>query len=92
LKDQRYKAVKSMIQTKSLKGLHDVFTIIPMSIAATDMKTNYNTLSRRVTKGGTLTLDNILQLAQLIEVDPDDIFKLAMADMTVNKKRASPKS
>ena len=81
LKDQRYKAIKSLIHSKGINGLKDVFTILPLSTVKADMKINYNTLRRRVDAGNTLTVKDILALADLFEVDPGEVFKLVLNDI-----------
>jgi len=60
LKDQRYKAIKSLIHSKGISGLKEVFTILPLSMVKADMKINYNTFRRRVDAGNTLTVKDIL--------------------------------
>jgi hypothetical protein len=81
LKDQRYRAIKSLINSKGISGLKDVFTILPLSTVKADMKINYNTLRRRVDSGNTLTVKDILAMADLFEVDPGDVFKLVLSDI-----------
>jgi hypothetical protein len=81
LKDQRYKAIKSLIISKGINGLKDVFTILPFSTVKADMKINYNTLRRRVDTGNTLTVKDIIALADLFEVDPADVFRLVLFDI-----------
>jgi len=81
LKDQRYKAIKSLINSKGISGLKDVFTILPLSTVKEDMKINYNTLRRRVDTGSTLTVKDILAMADLFEVEPGDVFKLVLSDL-----------
>jgi hypothetical protein len=86
LKDQRYKAIKSLIESKGINGLKDVFTIMPLSIVRQDMKINYNTLRRRVTEGDALTVKDIIAMAGLFEVDPVEVFKLTLNDISVKSK------
>jgi hypothetical protein len=86
LKDQRYKAIKSLISSKSINGLKDVFTILPLSTVKQDMKINYNTLRRRVDTGNTLTVKDILALADLFEVDPGEVFKLVINDIQARQR------
>ena len=81
LKDQRYKAIKSLINSKSIAGLKDVFTILPLSTVKQDMKINYNTLRRRVDAGNTLTVKDIIAMADLFEVDAAEVFKLVLNDI-----------
>jgi hypothetical protein len=86
LKDQRYRAIKSLINSKSISGLRDVFTILPLSTVKEDMKINYNTLRRRVDTGSTLTVKDILSMADLFEVDPGEVFKLVLSDLQSRQK------
>lgn len=86
LKDKRYRAIKSLIIGKNIVGLKDVFEILPMTIVRKDMKINYNTLSRRVDAGGTMTVRDILAMADLFEVDPADVFKLVLSDLQSSQR------
>lgn len=86
-KDQRYKAIKSLIESKGIQGLKDVFTIMPMSTVREDMKINYNTLRRRVDNGDLLTVRDINSMAGLFEVEPVEVFRLVIHDL-----KAGPKS
>jgi len=90
LKDKRYRAIKSLIETKGIQGLSDVFTIIPLSVVKGDMKINYNTLRRRVFRTDLLTLNDMVEIASLVEVDPVEIFRLALSDFNQNLK-STPK-
>lgn len=85
-KDQRYKAIKSLIESKGILGLKDVFTIIPMSAVKQDMKINYNTLRRRVSEGDLLTVRDIKAMASLFEVDPTDVLRLVIYDQNTGQK------
>ncbi len=85
-KDQRYKAIKSLIDSKGINGLKDVFTIIPLSTVREDMKINYNTLRRRVNTGDMLTVKDITALASLFEVDPVEVFRLVINDINSGQK------
>ena len=91
MKDQRYKAIKSMIETKSISGLKDVFSIIPFSTVKEDMKINYNTLRNRVDRGTSLTMKDIIAMAALFEVDPVEVFRLAIADINKSARSGSKK-
>jgi len=85
LKDNRYKAIKSLIESDSLKGLKDVFEILPLTVVRVDMGINYNTLRRRVLSPGLLTVDDIRKLSELIEVEPSLITNLALADLKISR-------
>ena len=92
MKDQRYKAIKSLIQSKGIRGLKDVFTILPISTVKEDMKINYNTLRRRVDNGELLTMKDIISMAELFEVEPVDVFHLALSDINKNVKPSRKKN
>jgi hypothetical protein len=87
LKDPRYKAIKSLIESKGIQGLKDIFTIVPLSVVKQDMKINYNTLRRRVNNASTLTAKDIIIMASLFEVDPIEVFRLVVHDSTSKGKR-----
>jgi hypothetical protein len=87
LKDPRYKAVKSLIESKALTSLKEVFTIIPLSVVKNGMKGNYNTLRSRVNKGDTLTVKDLVKMAALFEVDPTELFKLVLNDFTSKNRQ-----
>ncbi len=90
-KDQRYKAIKSLIETKRITGLEEIFTIIPLSVVRADMQVNYSTLRNRIYNPETLTLRDFSLMADLFDVDPTDIFSLAVAEMNAKKKSVARK-
>jgi hypothetical protein len=92
LKDARYNAVKSLIETNRIQSLQEVFTIVPVTAVKNDIKVNYNTLRRRLDNTELLTLKDIILLAELFEVDAINIFKLAQADFSKRKKVARKKT
>jgi len=81
LKDQRYYAIKSLIETKRINSLKEVFKIIPLSVVRVDMKANYSTLRKRVYNGDSLTLKDFRLMGDLFEVDPTEVFRLAILDV-----------
>lgn len=87
LKDPRYKAIKSLIESKGIQGMKDIFTIVPLSVVKEDMKINYNTLRRRIDNVSTLTAKDIIGMASLFEVDPTELFRLVLHDSTNKGKR-----
>jgi len=91
LKDPRYKAIKSLIEGKSLGGLKDIFTILPYSVVKQDLKINYNTLRGRIINGNLLTMKNIIDLAILFDVDTEEIFRLSLNDIVKLPKTTTRK-
>ena len=81
MKDQRYFAIKSLIEAKRIKGLQEIFKIIPLSVVQQDMKANYSTFRKRVYSSDTLTVKDFRLMADLFEVDPAELMHLALADI-----------
>jgi hypothetical protein len=86
LKDPRYNAIKSLIESKGIKSLQEVFTIVPLTVIKKDMKTNYNTLRNRINEPETLTKKNLIGMAALFEVNPIEVFQLALNDINSQNK------
>ena len=86
MKDPRYKAIKSLIETGSIKTLAEVFTIIPLSLVRNDLKINYNTLRKKVDRTELITIKDIMSLASLFEVEPMEVYKLCVFDGIKAKK------
>ena len=91
MKDQRYYAIKSLIETKRINSLKEVFKIIPLSVVRVDMKANYSTLRKRVYNGDSLTLKDFLLMGDLFEVDPTEVFRLAVSDVKNKSVKDLPK-
>ena len=91
MKDQRYFAIKSLIEAKKLSGLEEVFKIIPLSVVRMDMNANYNTLRKRVYNSDTLTLKDFRLMAELFEVDPAEVLHLALNDVKKKMVVKTPK-
>jgi len=89
VKDPRYRAIKSLIESKSISSLKDIFTVIPLTAVKKDLKVNYDTIRRRVNNPETLTLRNVVGMATLFEVDTVEVFRLALYD--INSKNKSKK-
>ena len=91
MKDQRYYAIKSLIETKRINSLKEVFKIIPLSVVRVDMKANYSTLRKRVYNGDSLTLKDFRLMGDLFEVDPTEVFRLAVWDVKNKSVKDLPK-
>lgn len=98
MKDQRYFAIKSLIEAKRISSLEEVFKIIPLSVVRVDMNANYSTLRKRIYTGETLTLKDFRLMGELFEVDPSEILYLALNDVKRKEavkpasKKSKPKS
>ena len=90
MKDQRYKAIKSLIESRNIQRFKDIFTIIPISTVREDMKINYNTLRRRIDNVDLLTVRDIRLMAKLFDVEDVLLFQLIQSDylnQPVQKKK-----
>lgn len=90
MKDQRYKAIKSLIESKGIQSFKDIFTIIPISTVKEDMKMNYNTLRRRIDNAELLTIKDIRAMAKLFDVQEVLLFQLVLTDINnqpISKKK-----
>ena len=81
-KDQRYKAIKSLIESKNIQRFKDIFTIVPVSTVREDMRINYNTLRRRIDNVDLLTVRDIRMMAKLFDVDDALLFQLIRQDFS----------
>jgi hypothetical protein len=86
LKNLRYKAIKSLSQTEGIHGLKEIFGIIAISALTKDMETNYNTFRRKIADGRFFTINDILRMAELFEIEPIELFRLALFDIKAMKK------
>ena len=88
MKDPRYIHVKALIETKSLKGLQEIFSIVPRTVVKADMNINYNTLRKKLTDGRLFTAGDMISMAHLFNVDPVEIFRLTVEDIKNRKASA----
>lgn len=86
MKDPRYKAIKSLIESKSINSLKDIFTVIPLTVVKKDLKVNYDTLRRKVQNPDMLTLKNVMGMAALFDVDPVELFRIVSNDIAAKNK------
>ncbi len=90
-KDPRYKTLKVMLETGNVHTLEEVFNIVPKTVVAADLGINYTRFLARLKKPGGFTLDELLRLAVLSEIDNKTLISLVIADIekkgTARKKR-----
>lgn len=85
MKDQRYKAIKSLIESKNIQKFKDIFTIVPISTVKEDMKINYNTLRRRIDNVDLLTVRDIRLMAKLFDVEDVLLFQLIQSEYSTQQ-------
>ncbi len=89
-KDPRYKTLKVMIETGNIPSLEEIFNIVPKTVVAADLGINYTRFLARVSKPAEFTLDELIRLAKLIEVDNKTFVNLILTDIE-NKKTSKKK-
>ncbi len=87
MKDNRYKAIKSLIQTNGIQKFKDIFSIIPISVVKDDMKVNYNTLRRKIDNIELLTVRDIISLSELFEIESLELMKVIFQDIKEPKQK-----
>ena len=87
VKDNRYKAIKAMLDTNSFKSFKEVFQIIPKSVVAADLGIQYNRFVKRINKPEDFSLNELIILSNLIEIKPSILIDLAMKDIEEKKKK-----
>lgn len=80
-KDSRYDAVRHLIRAGNITSLQAVFKIIPVTVVKTDAHIHYATLHRKIYESGLLKLDEMIALADLFGVTPQEIMQLALTDL-----------
>jgi hypothetical protein len=87
VKDNRYKAIKAMLEANNFKTFKEVFDIIPKSIVATDLGIHYDRFVKRINNPENFSLEELIIFSHLIGTNPSILINLAMKDIESNKKR-----
>lgn len=85
-RDNRYKAVLSLIQTGEIKTFEQIFNFIPRKVVYTDLGLNYYRFARLVKQPTLFTLKELITLAGFIGCDPQIMFTMAMAKPEPKKR------
>lgn len=84
-KDNRYIAVKSLIETGRIKKFSEIFEHIPKKVVYTDLGVNYSKFKRMIASPDLFTLRELAKLARLIEIEARAMFKMAFSQTEVKK-------
>lgn len=66
---RHYRIAKSLIADGSIKTIADLFSYIPKSFVAKDLKIHYHTLLSKIENPTHFTLAQLIDLANFIEID-----------------------
>lgn len=89
-RDNRYIAVKSLIETGQIKVFGQIFHYIPKKVVYSDLGLNYYRFARLLKHPDLFTLREMVTLAGLVGCEPSVLFTMALAKPEP-KKRARVK-
>jgi hypothetical protein len=78
-RDPRYEIVKTMIDNNYIKSFKEIFSLIPKTIIAVQMRTNNNRMSRLIKHPLQLALWEVDKLASLFGCTPTRLIELIRA-------------
>lgn len=76
VKDTRYLAAKSYIESGNIKSFTEIFDIIPKSIIVRDSGINFVRLRNKITHPDKFTVKDIVTLSKLIGIDSRRLYDL----------------
>jgi hypothetical protein len=79
--DPRYKYVNSVWTAGELNSFAEIFNIVPKSVVSKDLGINYGRFAKRVQHPGSLTFDEALHLAKLLQIAPQSLANLIMDNL-----------
>ena len=89
-KDERYKAVKRLIEKGDITEFNEMFKFIPKTVVARDLGAAPARFSEKMNQIEKFTLHDIFAIARILEVDNLAVLKLAAnqyAAQTKNKRK-----
>jgi len=89
VKDRRYNALKSYIDSGEMKYFTELFDIVPRSVIVRDSGINYTRLTNKIRAPEKFTVKDVLLLSQLIGIDSRKLYELIAAG--VDKKALARK-
>lgn len=89
MKDRRYNALKSYIDSGAIKSFTEIFDIIPKTVIVKDSGINYVRLTNKITNPEKFTVKDIVMISQLIGIDSRKLYDLiALAVEKPSNKKA----
>lgn len=74
--DERYIAVKRMIQAGDITMLHQCFRIIPKTVVAEDLGEHKGRFSTRLNAIKTITYEDMQNLSSLFDIEVNAVFNI----------------
>lgn len=85
-KDERYKAVKRLIEKGDITEFNQMFTFIPKTVVSRDLGTVPARFTEKMNQIEKFTLQDLFTIARLLEVDNMAILRLADNQYSAQKK------
>jgi hypothetical protein len=86
IKDTRYHAAKTYIESGNIKGYREIFDIIPKSVIVRDSGINYVRLTNKITNPDKFSVKDIMILSKLIGIDSRLLYDLIAQALEKPKK------
>ena len=90
-KDKRYKPLKTVIESGTVKGFEDLLTIVPFSVIRKDLGLSYQGMNNRMGDGQKFLLQDLIRLAELVDCDPLLLIKIVLLDINEQKRKKKGK-
>lgn len=85
-KDERYKAVKRLIEKGDITEFNEMFTYIPKTVVARDLGAAPARFSEKMNLIEKFTLQDMFSIAKLLEVESIAVLRLADNQYSAQKK------
>jgi hypothetical protein len=79
--DPRYLAARFLLEKGEIKSFADIFTYVPYTVVAGDLRTNNNRMKRMIADPGQFHYEEIIQLSELLDYDCKKLMLLAGLDV-----------
>ena len=76
MKDRRYNALKSYIDSGAIKSFTEIFDIIPKSTIVKDSGINFTRITNKINNPEKFTVKDIIIISQLIGIDSRKLYDL----------------
>jgi hypothetical protein len=87
MKDPRYARVKILIEAKHITEINQIFENIPKTLVYGDLRMGFAAFKTRFNNPTLYTLEEVMRLAILIEIDPRVLIEMILLQRPAKKKR-----
>jgi hypothetical protein len=84
-RDDRYSAIKSMVEAGELVSFNQIFKIIPKTVVAKDLGKKVDRFNVLMTHVDEFTLQELFRIAHFCRIDEDAIIRLILHDYRDSK-------